>query len=287
MWDGREPTLQSQAIDATAGHAQASAAQIAKLTGQNMNPPASPPNSIQLQQIVDFENGLYSAQLFDFLAGSLTANGGLGGPANLKQTVSQIPSTVAPPFSLYASWKTAGDWSRQASIYRGMVIFNNPKLFSISKVSGLNNIPAINGPIQNGGCPVCHSVPNSGTDQFRAAQHDIGIGGSSPELYGPEPAKDLPIYKLTCTATNPQTPLGFHGNVVLTNDPGVALITGYCRDIGRLSVPQVRGLASRAPYFSDGSAATLLDVVNFYNKRFSIGLTSQEKQDLANFLSAL
>jgi len=43
----------------------------------------------------------------------------------------------------------------------------------------------------------------------------------------------------------------------------------------------------RGPYFHNGSAATLLDVVNFYEKRFEIGLTEQEKADLVAFLSAL
>ena len=51
--------------------------------------------------------------------------------------------------------------------------------------------------------------------------------------------------------------------------------------------PFCRGLAARAPYFHDGSAATLMDVVNFYNRRFSIGLSAQEKIDLVNFLNSL
>ncbi len=291
MWDGREPTLQTQAINATAGHAQASAAQIAILTGQNLNPPASPPNSVQLKQIVDFENGLYSAQLLDMRAGSLTAGGALGGPANLEATASAVPSTVAPPFTLYTSWQSASG-AKQQSIYRGMNIFNNPTLFKISNVSGFNNIPGVgngnpSGSGIPGGCLTCHSVPNSGSDQFRAAQHDIGVSGSSPEFGGPKPAKDLPIYKLTCKPGVTDSPAGFHTGPVYTNDPGAAVITGLCRDIGRLTVPQVRGLAARAPYFSDGSAQTLLDVVNFYNKRFSINLTDQQKQDLVNFLEAL
>jgi hypothetical protein len=37
----------------------------------------------------------------------------------------------------------------------------------------------------------------------------------------------------------------------------------------------------------DGSAATLLDVVNFYNQRFGIGFTDQQKKDLVNFLNTL
>jgi cytochrome c peroxidase len=74
---------------------------------------------------------------------------------------------------------------------------------------------------------------------------------------------------------------------LLTNDPGKALISGKCADAGKFTVPQLRAVASRAPFFSDGSAATLLDVVNFYDKRFSIGLTAVEKQDLVNFLGSL
>jgi cytochrome c peroxidase len=65
------------------------------------------------------------------------------------------------------------------------------------------------------------------------------------------------------------------------------LISGNCADIGKLKGPILRGLAARAPYFHNGSAATLLDVVNFYDKRFAIGFTSQQKSDLINFLNAL
>ena len=51
--------------------------------------------------------------------------------------------------------------------------------------------------------------------------------------------------------------------------------------------PILRGLAARAPYFHNGSAATVQDVVEFYNSRFDIGFTDQQKADLAAFLSAL
>jgi len=43
----------------------------------------------------------------------------------------------------------------------------------------------------------------------------------------------------------------------------------------------------RAPFFHNGSAATLADVVNFYDRRFNIGFTKQQKHDLANFLNTL
>jgi cytochrome c peroxidase len=65
------------------------------------------------------------------------------------------------------------------------------------------------------------------------------------------------------------------------------LISGNCADIGKIKGPILRGLAARAPYFHNGSAATLMDVVNFYDQRFSIGFTPQQKQDLVNFLNTL
>jgi cytochrome c peroxidase len=65
------------------------------------------------------------------------------------------------------------------------------------------------------------------------------------------------------------------------------MITGKCADIGKVKGPILRGLAARAPYFHNGSAGTLMDVVNFYDERFGIGFTSDEKQDLVNFLNAL
>jgi cytochrome c peroxidase len=51
--------------------------------------------------------------------------------------------------------------------------------------------------------------------------------------------------------------------------------------------PILRALAARAPYFHNGSASTLEDAVDFYDTRFNIGLTRQEKADLLAFLNAL
>ena len=70
-------------------------------------------------------------------------------------------------------------------------------------------------------------------------------------------------------------------------DPGRALISGKCADIGKVKGPILRGLASRAPYFHNGTGTTLLDVVKFYEQRFGIAFTNQDEQDLVNFLNAL
>jgi cytochrome c peroxidase len=50
---------------------------------------------------------------------------------------------------------------------------------------------------------------------------------------------------------------------------------------------QFRGLAARAPYFSNGSAKSLRELVDFYDRRFDMKLSEREKQDLINFLGVL
>jgi len=269
MWDGREPFLENQAVDATKGHAQAT----------------NPPTPAQVQQIVGFETGIFSAMSRTRGAGELTSDFALGGPVVL---ASQTPGQrSATPFSLYTTWRafpmaTALAKFRE-SVARGETLFNT-KTFVISNDAGINPVPPNPAKNVTGPCATCHSQHFDGADSFPNAQQDQGIGGDSADFGGPTPSTFLPIFKLTCNAGSTA---GFHGTSVLTNDPGKALISGKCADAGKFTVPQLRAVASRAPFFSDGSAATLLDVVNFYDKRFSIGLTAVEKQDLVNFLGSL
>ena len=64
-----------------------------------------------------------------------------------------------------------------------------------------------------------------------------------------------------------------------------ALITGLWKDVDKVKGPMLRGLAARAPYFHNGSAASLNDVLDFYEKRFNIGF-AQERGDLIAFRNA-
>jgi cytochrome c peroxidase len=77
------------------------------------------------------------------------------------------------------------------------------------------------------------------------------------------------------------------GRVIYTQDPGRALISGKCYDVGSIVMAQFRGLAARAPYFSNGSAENIRALVDFYDRRYNIGFTEREKTDLVNFLSVL
>jgi cytochrome c peroxidase len=54
--------------------------------------------------------------------------------------------------------------------------------------------------------------------------------------------------------------------------------------IGLWPVPLAPG---HAPYFHKGSAANLREVVDFYDRRFEIGFTLEQNDDLVAFLSTL
>jgi cytochrome c peroxidase len=49
----------------------------------------------------------------------------------------------------------------------------------------------------------------------------------------------------------------------------------------------LRALWQHAPYFHDGSAKTLQDVVEHYNKVRNLGLTRGQKRDLVQYLMTL
>jgi cytochrome c peroxidase len=111
---------------------------------------------------------------------------------------------------------------------------------------------------------------------------NIGISNGGPNNNNPGlDIADLPLFTLSCVS-GPNI-----GKTYTVTDPGRALISGKCADIGKVKGPILRGLAGRAPYFHNGSAATLLDVVNFYNQRFNIRLTPAQMSDLTAFLQTL
>jgi hypothetical protein len=301
MWDGRESSTQTgtqkitfatnpgdlladlahQSVDATNGHAQGTT----PLTAQ------------QQQAIVNFEMALSTAQGYDYRAGALNAGGATGGPVALgSQTAAaffigindplggnphQTPFTPAI-FNLFAAWVNpqshgdgdhdgGGDVSNQrASIARGQILFNS-KPIQITNVAGLND--DLNVAVLPGTCGTCHDSLNVGNHSV-SAPLNIGVG----DLNSPLDVSYLPVITLQNKTTL---------EIKTTTDPGRALITGLWKDVGRLKGPILRGLASRAPYFHNGSASSLDDAVEFYNKRFKIGFTPQEKRDLVAFLSAL
>jgi mono/diheme cytochrome c family protein len=51
--------------------------------------------------------------------------------------------------------------------------------------------------------------------------------------------------------------------------------------------PPLKGVWQHAPYFHDGSAATLIDVVRTYDRKRGLGLTEQQMTDLSEYLKSL
>jgi len=271
MWDGREPSLASQAFDATQGHAQA-------------NPGV--PSAAQVNQIVAFESAIFDAQVFDSEAGPLFADGATGGPAALSQQlffigINDSLSLGFNPdvFTIYEAWQESHAQDR-ASVARGEAIFNT-RQFTIHAVNGLNLFPTdpLGANDVSGTCTTCHDSPNVGNHSLKLALN-IGVADAAPPVLD---VSALPSFTVRCTDSS--GPLA--GQVFNVTDLGRAMISGNCADVGKVKGPILHGLAARAPYFHNGSAASLIDVVNFYDQRFNIGLSDRDKADLVNFLQTL
>ena len=298
MWDGRESSpqtdtqkitfatnpadllsdLKHQAMDAVSGHAQGTTA----LSPQ------------QQQAIAEFEMALSTAQAIDYRAGALDAGRAAGGPADLARKTKRAffigindplgGNPLGTPFkpaifNLFDPWTNQHESStnfgvhvgkRRDSIARGEALFNS-KPINITGVAGLND--ELNIAVIPGTCGTCHDSPNVGNHSLAVALN-IGVGDLDSSL----DVSYLPVFTLQNKTT---------GEIKTMTDPGRALITGSWKDVGKVKGPILRGLAARAPYFHNGSAASLSDVLDFYEKRFHIGFTAQEREDLIAFLNAL
>jgi cytochrome c peroxidase len=277
--------LTSQAVDALRGHSQASTL----------------PSASTLQDIVNFEAGLSTAQVWDFGAGPLWGGGAQAGVLTLAQqnyfpgiNDSLTPNIFTPNvFTLYSSWLDNNGWSRRdrarADIAAGEKLFNSFPI-NITSVRGLNDNAALGKPaVITGTCGTCHDAPNVGdhsepvpldigTSHVAAYEMDPQIKAALAELSYP----DLPVYKIT-GCTDPFT----GASPIYTTDLGKGALTGQCGDVNRIKGPILRGLAGRAPYFHNGAAATLDEVINYYNQRFNMGLTEQQKAQFVAFLKTL
>lgn len=269
MADARAPTLAAQARDAAATHLQF----------------ARPLDDARMRQIVEFERRVYAAQWLDFDGGALDTDGGGGGPALLKDSKpGQLGSTGRAVWSEFAPWEklppdapvSAEQRAFRESVARGAKVFRE-KTFLITDSAGINSPIGFGNPVRNS-CVFCHNMSQMGND-VAPGQVDLG----TTTLPHADPAPHLPLFRITCL----REPHPHYGRVILTNDPGFALTTGRCADVGKITLQSMRGLAARAPYFSNGSAKDLRAVVDYYERRYDIGYTEQEKRDLVNLMRSL
>jgi hypothetical protein len=294
--------LTHQAMDATNIHAQ-----------------ASPPITIsdpRLTPIVNFEMGLTTAQAFSNRAGLLSAHGANGGPnalvsqpffISINSSVHALlpqfeqPGGLVTPgdgqftpaiFNTFDAWASRPPEDPRATIARGQAIFNS-KPINITGVAGINDDVSAGGlvaggiPSLAGTCGTCHDTPNVGNHSFPTPL-DIGTGDLEPS-HASVNLGGLGIgYLPTITVCKLDPTTGsLTSTCKTTTDLGQALIDGNFDHVGKIKGPILRGLSARAPYFHNGSAQTLLDVVRFYETRFGLTLTAQEESDLVSFLSSL
>jgi len=232
--------------------------------------------------------GIFFAQSIDDEAGRLDDDGAKGGPFNLQaqpfhRGINDIQGLdpAGQPFNhkifdIYDAWaryargERGHDWrgGRRAAIYRGQQIFND-RAFDISGVNGLND--QLGQPVIHGTCGTCHNTPNVGGHSVYRL-FDIGTADAA----NCSPA--LPLITLQNKATM---------EVRQTCDMGRGGSSGKWVEIGTFRAPPLRGLAARAPYFHDGGAKTVMDAIDYHDRRFNIGLNFAERRDLEAFLNAL
>ena len=213
------------------------------ITGAQQGPPA-PPEVID--DIVNFERSLSTAQLIVPGVGRLDSDGAKGGPEEL----SNMDKTQGR-FDLFDVWIGHANPIR-AQIARGQEIFNSTNA---------------NGRSCNG----CHNSANNGTN-INNVLFDVRV--ASAEARTP----DLPLYTFRNRTT---------GETRQLTDAGRGNITGLWNDLGRFKTPTLRALGARAPYFHNGIAPTLTDVVLHYERHLGFVFTDQERADLVAFLNAL
>jgi hypothetical protein len=274
MADAREPSLRSQARTAAREHEERQA----------------PLPEAALRRIVDFESQIYAAQIFDTRAGNLAEPGGpsaLGPWAMVNHRTGVLgDNDYDPVFQLFDAWKQPEQSAQaefRASVARGNGIFMF-RQFWLRDATHINSI-GLGNPLKRT-CATCHNAQMTGQD-LSAGWVDVGTTNyptwTEPPLYSD--SRELPVFKITCNKD--AAPHPYLGRVIYTSDPGRALISGRCVDVGSIVMQQFRGLAARAPYFSNGSAKSLRELVDFYDRRFDMKLSEQEKQDLINFLGVL
>lgn len=127
---------------------------------------------------------------------------------------------------------------------------------------------------------------------LKAYQHSLRAPVPPPGSFDPAKAaagKGVFEGKGTC-ATCHIPPTFTDVNLGILHDPaetGMDPLLAQRATTGRYRTTPLRGVWQHPPYFHDGSAATLLDVVEHYDAYLSLGLTAAEREALAEYLKSL
>jgi cytochrome c peroxidase len=135
-------------------------------------------------------------------------------------------------------------------------------------------------------CNTCHpfgdATPNFSDNKF----HNIGVAAKN---------RDFASLARQAAAVSDPAQLAFHPDFT---ELGRFVVTRQPKDLGAFKTSGLRDIALGAPYMHDGSEATLLDVMKFYNKGgepnpyldggiVPLKLTDQEMADVVAFMESL
>jgi cytochrome c peroxidase len=142
-------------------------------------------------------------------------------------------------------------------------------------------------------CNVCHNINQAFPFLTDQQYRNTGVAANDPAFESLS-QKASQLAKTGLTAARLET---------LSRQPGATslgrfLSTGNVLDIGAFKTPSLRDIELTAPYFHDGSADTLADVLRFYTRggnlnRYRdwqlepVNLTESEQSDLIEFLKSL
>ena len=114
-------------------------------------------------------------------------------------------------------------------------------------------------------CATCHNSQMTGQD-LSAGWVDAGTTNYPPwtESATWAESSELPVFKITCSKNADPHP--YLGRVIYSTDPGRALISGRCADVGSIVMQQLRGLAARPPFFANGAARSLRAVDGLHRR---------------------
>jgi cytochrome c peroxidase len=157
-------------------------------------------------------------------------------------------------------------------------------------------------------CMTCHNMPNV----FSNRTHRDNPPDSTPPPFGE--TFDIGIsqrnlhnleFRRFDVATGQRVPIvlplvdqaGTTHHVTVVDDVGLAAATGRYEDLHKFKVPQLRRISQLGPYFHDNTAATLEEVVDYFNgpvynsspdgRRFPIHLSPVQRDALLAFLRIL
>ncbi|MFZ4986551.1 MAG: cytochrome-c peroxidase, partial [Blastocatellia bacterium] len=196
-----------------------------------------------------------------------------GGPIDatgISRAIATFERTLLSGNSPFDRFQAGEEGALSAEARRGMAIFRG-----------------------RGRCSRCHTISEHQPFFTNFAYQNTGVASRHPnfESLAREAATmiegGLPMERLTLLGSRPGG-----------EEIGRALRSSLIFEIGSYRTPGLRNVGITAPYFHDGSARTLAEVVRFYDEGGRInlnleeelhplGLTSREQRDLVLFLESL